>query len=65
MGLALVASTARMSREELEASVVELTKNVVRAEKKVGKWKALAWYRKGMIAKLKSQIELPSKMMRT
>ena len=58
LGLALVASTARMSREELEASVVELTKNVVRAEKKVGKWKALAWYRKGMIAKLKSQIEL-------
>ena len=30
LGLALVASTARMSREELEASVVELTKNVAK-----------------------------------
>ena len=58
LGLALVASTARMSREELEASVVELTNNVVRAEKKAVKWKAQAEYRKGMIAKLKSQIEL-------
>ena len=58
LGLALVASTARMSREELEASVVELTNNVVRAEKKAVECKALAAYRKGVIAKLKSQIEL-------
>ena len=58
LGLALVASTARMSREELEASVVELTNNFAWAEQKALKWKSKTEYQKRVIAKLRSQIEL-------
>ena len=54
----MAASAARMSREQLEAAVVELTTNVARAESKALKWKKKTERQNAVITKLKAQIEL-------